>query len=479
MRIFGLAALAVVTAYAVTGCKVDRVAQQEAKEVAKVVTDPVVEVKTISPRVAALDETLDVNGEVVTNDDTQISAQTSGKLVSVTVKEGDSISAGQVIAVLDSESLVQQNLQARAQLASLRAQLSSAQNNARLSPSRSKAAVRQAEAALRNAKVMLQKALNGARNEERDQAENNLRAAKSNLDTAKKQLERTKTLVKEGALAEAQLDSAKNGYEVALAQYDNALQANTLIKNVTRPEDIASAREMVRQAEQGLETAKANQKLDVTLQDQVNAARAQVESAQAQVAVTEKNLREATVRAPFSGRIYGKPLQVGTVVAPGTPIARVISGAGTYFDGQVPSSAVTKVQPGKMVTIKVDSFPDRSFTGKVISVSPLGDQVARLFSVRVQFLAGAGEVKPGMFAKASIVLNTIQDAVMVPSTSVISSSGKRFVFAVEGGTAKRLPVQTGIAKADYVQVIGLASNSKVVVKGQDRLVDGAKVSEAK
>jgi len=207
----------VVVGTGLTGCKVDRVAQKEAAETAKIVNDPVRDVSTSSVEVKNVSEFLEVNGEIATSTDSQVSATTGGKIVSVFVREGDLVSAGQIVAQLDTENLQQQAAQARASLASARAQYSQASSNAQLAPGRTSAAVKQAEAALRSAKSQLQKALNGARDEDRDQANNNLRAAKSNLDTSKKQLDRVKTLVKEGALPESQLDTAKNAYEAALA----------------------------------------------------------------------------------------------------------------------------------------------------------------------------------------------------------------------------------------------------------------------
>jgi HlyD family secretion protein len=473
--IYGLALAAVMTA---GGC-VDRAGQKAAVETAEVINDPLKEIAIQKPKTKSIQNILTVNGDVTTSDDTQISAQSSGKLVGVYVKDGDSVGAGQVVATLDSETLQQQAQQARAQLAAVRAQFAQAVNNARLAPNRSNAAVRQAEAALRGAKAQLQKAVNGARDEEKEQAQNNLRAAKSNLDTAKKQLERARTLVKEGALAEAQLDTAKNGYENALAQYENALQASSLIKNATRPEDITAAREQVRQAEQGLESAKANRKLDVTFNDQVNAARAQVQSAEAQVAMSQKMIREAVIKAPISGRVYGKPLQPGTVVAPGAPIARIVGGSGIYFDGQVPSTSISRVQAGTAVNITVDAFPGQSFPGRVLTVSPLGDDVSRFFKVRVQFSSRVPDIKPGMFALAKVVLDSIPNAVMVPEAAVVSENGKRFVFTTDGSKVKKVPVQVGLRDGDSIQVKGLDSSVDLVVKGQEALVDGMKIRVSK
>ncbi len=462
-------------AVGIGGC-VDRKAQADSAKTAQVVNDPVREVSVTPVKVQNVQQTLDLNGEISTTDDAQISAQASGKIAAVYVKEGDIVSSGQVVAMLDSENLQNQVNVSRAALAQAQAQLSQATSNATLTPRRSTAAVNQATAALSQAKVALQKALNGSRSEERIQADNNLRAAKSSLDAAKKNLDRVKKLVKEGALAESQLDSAQTQFDSAQTQFDNATQAVKLVQNSTRPEDIEAARDQVRQAEQGLETAKANKKLDVVLWDQVSAARAQVQSARSQVSVAEKNLRDSSIKSPFSGRIYGKPLQAGVVVSSGTPIARVIGGSGIYFEGQAPSDTVTSIRTGTPVSIQVDSVPGKSFPGHVVNVSPLGDSVGRLFNVRIQFDKVSDSIKPGMFANGSVVISQSNGAMMIDESSVISRDGAKYVMVAEGKVAKKVPVTTGIKKGSQIEVKGLQASSQVISRGQDALVDGSKIT---
>jgi RND family efflux transporter MFP subunit len=481
VRNFGLALVAIMVAFGVSGC-VDRKGQKAAKDTSEIVNDPLRDVAVTTAKVEDIQELLQVNGEIVTSDDAQISAQVAGKIRAVYIKDGDTVSQGQVVATMDSENLEQQAMQARASLASAMAQLSQASANARLTPSRSSAAVRQAEATLRSAKSQLQKSLNGARPEEREQAENNVRAAKSNFETAKKNLERVRLLVKEGALAGSQLDTALNTYESTMTQYENSVQALKLIQNSVRPEDIQTAREQVRQAEQALESAKSSKRLDVVLLDQVNGARAQVNSARAQVQVAEKNLRDASIRAPFSGRIYGRPLQAGVVVGSGTPIARLVGGSGVYFEGQAPSDKIGLIREGTSVSVSVDGMPGSTFPGKVVSISPQGDSVGRLFNVRIQFAQVSTGIRPGMFANGSVVLNENKGALMVSEESIISRDGIKYIMAVEGvgdsKKAKKIVVTTGIKKGAMVEVKGISSATQVISKGQGALVDGTKVRVA-
>jgi RND family efflux transporter MFP subunit len=465
--------MALIVALSAAGC-VDRKGQEAAKDTAAIVNDPVKEVSVTAVKVEDIQELLRVNGEIVTSDDAQISAQVGGMITSVNIKEGDTVSAGQVVASVESVNLQQQVNQARSALANATATLAQATANARLTPSRSLAVVRQAEAAVRSAKSQLQKAINGSRPEERQQAENNIASAKSNLETAKKNLDRARTLVKEGAVPQSQLDSALNAYEAAMTQYQNAVQASKIVQS-TRPEDIETAREAVRQAEQSLESAKSSKRLDIVLSDQVDGARAQVNSARAQLQIAQKNLSDAIVRAPFAGRIYGRPLQAGVIVAVGTPIAHLIGGQGVYFEGQAPSDKVSLIANGTSVAISVDAFPGKTFSGKVVAVSPQGENVGRLFNVRIQFDQLSSVIKPGMFATGSIVLSDTKGALLVSDESIISRDSIKYVMVADGTKAKKVIVTTGLKKGAMTQVIGLSSSAQVISKGQGALVDGSKI----
>ena len=478
MRSLGFGILALVVAFGVTGC-VDRKGQTAARETSEIVNDPLKDVSVTPVKIEDIQELLQVNGEIVTSDDAQVSAQSSGKIRSVFVKEGDMVTKGQVVAMMDSDNLQQQVDQARASLANATASLAQATANARLTPARSTAVVRQAEAALRSAKSQLQKSLNGARPEERRQAQNNVDSAKSNLDTAKKNLERVRTLVKEGALPDSQLDTALNTFETSTSQYQNALQAQRLVQDQVRPEDIETAREAVRQAEQSLASAKSSKSLDIVLVDQVNGARAQVNSARAQLEVAQKNLSDSTIKSPFSGRVYGRPLQAGVVVGSGTPIARIVGGLGVYFEGQAPSDKVQRIQTGTPVAISVDAMPNNTFGGKVVAISPQGDSVGRLFSVRIQFDNLSTAVRPGMFATGAVVLSENKGAMMVSEGSIISRDGIKYVMVADGNKAKKVVVTTGIKKGSEVEVKGLSSGAQVISRGQGALVEGSKIRVSK
>lgn len=501
--LLSLAAGALVLA-SVSGC-VDRGKQEQAKRVAEIAGDTVRAVTTTTVNAETLTDTLTITGEVTAGEDTSVAAKVSGRIAAVYVKDGDQVAAGQLIATLEQTQVQAQLSQAQASVSSAMAALNSAiaqgrqaqaaltqaERNAKTKPQQSTAAVRQAEAQLASAKAQYLKAQNGARPEERRQAEANVASAKSNLDTQQAELARIETLVKEGAVAANRLDQQRTATASARTQYQNAVEALNLIKNGTRSEDIEVARAAVRQAEEAVANAKAGKELDPLLNDQVlaaraqlaasraqaDSARAQVQSAQAQVKIAQESLADTEIRAPFSGKIMGRPAQAGTIASAATTIARIVGGEGLYFTGQLNSNDVIKVKPGMPVQVSVSSDTSKKLPATVAAVSPVGSGIARLFDVRISLPADP-IVRAGLFATGTITIRTIADAILVPSNAVVQSGTDHFVFIAEGNKAKKIPVQLGLPAGDKVQVIGLSAGAKVITEGQTSMTDGAAIKEA-
>jgi len=467
-----LAAAALVVGFA--GC-VDREAQGQAKRTKALIEDPTIPVKVHEATAKNIADEMEITGQVATSSDVSIGARTSGRLVAVFVRNGDSVAAGQVIAEQETTILRASVSQAQSQLNAARSQLQQAISNAKIAPQRSATAVASAQAALRSARAQLDKAKSGARGEEVKQAEAQVKSARFNMETARKEMERQKSLFESGAVPKTRVEAAENAYQGALSQYETALENLRMRQSWTRPEDIRTAEEQVRQAEEGVRSAQANQRLDVTLDQQVDTARANVRAAEATLDIARKNLADAQIRSPFAGRISGNPVQPGTFLAPGSPVARLIGQEGIYFEGEVPESKVAALSPGKPVRVTIDAIPSRTWGGTVASVSPSGDEVGRIFRVRIQLAGDIDEVKPGMFARGTVTLTTIEGATVVPASSILRDEDKAYVFVVEGDTAKRIDVLLGLRSNGDVQVTNLPAGAKVVIDGQSQLSSGAKV----
>lgn len=466
--------IVVALALIAAGC-VDRGAQAQAKRTEKLLSDPVQPVQVAPAVTRELVEQLEITGTISTVDNAPVGAKVGGRIVAVYVQDGDQVSAGQVIASQEATDAREQVQRALAELRVANAALQQALSNARLGPQKSESAVRSAEAQLRQARAQLEKLRAGARPEERAQSKAAVEAAKVNMETARKDLDRAREMYAAGAVSRQRLDQAENAYSAALAQYEQALQSWNLMQAGARSEDIAAAEQSVGIAEEAVRTARANQKLDVVLDQQVQAARAQVQAREAELRVARQAVMDREIRSPFAGKVSGQPAKVGSYAGPGTVVARIVSTAGIYFEGEVPEVQLPKLRVGQSVDVVVDALGTKRFDATIAAIDPLGSDVGRLFRIRVELRGSAPGVRPGMFARGSVVLDRIPNAVVVPSDAIVRSRDGAAVFVVEGGKAKRVPVTIGLVQDGMTQVTGVESGREVIVVGQTSVVDGTAV----
>ena len=457
-----------------TGCR-DKAAQEQGKKTQEILQDLTkpVQVQVAAKRV--MRETLEVTGEIIAQQDTSVSAKTSGRIAGVYVKDGDSVGAGQVIAQLDTANQMIALQQAQAQVSSATAGLNQARQNARMNPIRSTAALDTARAQLRSARIQLSKARTGARSEERKQAENAVESARSNMETAQREVSRQRALFGEGAISQQKLDQAENAYQQSVNQYKSSIEQLSIVRNATRPEDIASAEEQVRQAEANVRSADAQKRMDSNFGDQVAAAQANLSAALATSRLAQQGISDAAVRAPFAGRIAGRPLQPGTVVASGMPIARLVGLDGIYLEGEAPENAINFVKSGTNAVITLDALPGQTMMGFVAGISPMSTGVGRLYKMRISVDRPGPSVKVGMYARAVVTIRKVEDAVVVPVSAIVRQSGEDVVFVVDNRVAKSVRVKRGLKEGDLVQVEGVSPGQQVVIRGQNDLDDGSKV----
>jgi RND family efflux transporter MFP subunit len=456
------------------GC-VDRAAQEQARRTEALIADKTVPVRVAEVTVREIVETVDISGEIIAARDAAIGAKQPGRLVEVYVEDGDAVTAGQPIARQETTEANMRLRQAQAGVTAAQAQLAQAQTDARVGPERTAAGLRAAEARLRQAESQLALVRRGARDEERRQAQAAVDAARSNMETARRNLERMERLEREGAAATADLDQMRNAYQAARSQYESALDTQRMMQAGALPEDLRLAEEAVRQAREGVNDARALQRMDAIHHQRVQGARAGLDSAREQLALARQALDDLTIRAPFPGRISGRPAQVGTMLGGGTPVARLVGAEGVYFEAEVPEREIVRIALGAPVAVTIDALEGRRFHGRIVAVDPMGDAVGRLFRVRVQIDGGLEGLKAGMFARGAVEVRRVPGATVVPSAAVIERDGASVVFVVEGEQARRVAVTPGLSTDGFRQVEGVRTGQRVVVAGAAHLIDGSTV----
>lgn len=214
---------------------------------------------------------------------------------------------------------------------------------------------------------------------------------------------------------------------------------------------------------------------------------AEYKEANAQVAQAQANLDYVHIKAPFSGRLGIRQVDLGQYVQSGTDIVTLATEGTLFADFTLPEKDLTKVFVGQEVSLTTDALKGRTFKGKVTAVSPEVDQSTRNFSVRATLPNEDNTLYPGLFARVEVHLPQDQNVVTVPKTAVSYTLYGDTVFVLDQDTrekyqdkpimtVKRLPVQPGMEREDQVAILsGLQPNQKVVTSGQLKLQNGSRV----
>ncbi|HET9741876.1 MAG TPA: efflux RND transporter periplasmic adaptor subunit [Terriglobales bacterium] len=285
-------------------------------------------------------------------------------------------------------------------------------------------------------------------------AEANLRAAQADVERSKVDAEgvdvptlqraydRAKTMAADGVVSASAQDDAQRNYELAVNK-----------------RDLARAQLTINQAK-------------------VKQAQAQVTQYQAALARSEEQLNYATVESPINGEVLSRDVEVGDAVSSilvlgssATLVMTLGDMKQVYVDGKVDESDIGKVYLGQPARIKVESFKDKSFNGKVTKIAPMGvekDNVTT-FQVRVSIDNSGGELKALMTANAEIILDEHKNVLMIPESALIYDKDKKTFVEVPDLKAKdgkrRVAVNVGISNGAKTELLsGLRKDDKVILQ---------------
>ncbi len=517
-----LTALALVGAVGLTGCRkpAGDAAKTDASGAAGKPAAPTATQISVTPaRTGAITQTQQVTGALSAQNDVTVGSKLAGKIAFVYYREGDTVRQGAVVVqqdVSDLSALLDQqraNLRtAQTRLAQARDTLLNAKTTLKLTDEQTASAVNQAKAGLDAARQSAAVVKTGARTQERQQAQQavsqaqadresnvaDLASAQADYDRAQSDLKRYQSLFSQNAIPAQQLDQARAVAESGLAHVNAAkakvasadarvrsAQENlSLIQEGSRSEDVARAQATVEQSRQSLITAQSNRsqvtmrRADITTAEAgVQQAQAGVQQAEAAVRLAQQGVADAAIRAPMDGVVAERKVEPGQQVGAGISVMRIVALDSIYFDAQLPESLYASVTPGKTVTVTVSAFPNRTFQGVVKKIFPVASSAARNFTVRIGLRNEGSILRPQMFARGEITLNTHQHAVLVPRDAVLDNEGTTGrVFVVNGKVAKECTVKLGFANLKDVEITsGLKPGDQVVTLGQAQLQDKSPV----
>ena len=210
--------------------------------------------------------------------------------------------------------------------------------------------------------------------------------------------------------------------------------------------------------------------------------RAEHEQARAAVEQIDARLVQKQVRAPFAGEVGIRRVNPGQYLNPGDPVATLTALDRLYVDFALPQQELARLKPGQLVSVTSDSWPGRVFSARVNAVEPRIGEDTRNVTAQATLSNPARELRPGMYVTASLALPPQQNALVVPTTAILTSAQGNSAVVVRGkeavkqGKAEIVPVVTGARIGNSVVVTsGLKAGDVVVSEGQLRVQPGAEV----
>ena len=216
---------------------------------------------------------------------------------------------------------------------------------------------------------------------------------------------------------------------------------------------------------------------------------ARIAGARALVGEAQLAQGDASLRAPLTGVVLKRLVEVGSLVGPGTPGFVVADTRTVKVVIGVPDTLLTTFRERATATVRTEALPDRQFQGRVTKVSPTADPRSRLFEIELTLPNADGALKPGMVATVQVNrpgdgATTRSEAVVVPLSAVVRPPGESEGYAVyvvrqqgEVATAELRRVRLGVLLGNDITVIdGLAGNERLIVQGATIVTNGARVN---
>jgi membrane fusion protein (multidrug efflux system) len=211
-------------------------------------------------------------------------------------------------------------------------------------------------------------------------------------------------------------------------------------------------------------------------QEALDVARNNVDRSEALRREAEVRLSKTVITAPFPGTVGLRLISPGAYVEKGTDIVRLENIGSIKLDFRVPELYASQVRSGQQVAVRLDAFPGEQFTGRIYAVEPVVDEKTRTILLRARVPNQGLKLKPGMFVRVALTLETRKNAILVPEPAIWPQGQDSFVFRVEGGKAMLTKVEIGARRPGEVEIVaGLSPNDTVVTEGQMKLRDGAPV----
>jgi len=406
--------------------------------------------QTTTVQLGTLTSSVEGTGTLASTQSANLAWQTSGQVDQVLVKIGTQVKAGDALATLLQDSHTQ----------ALESSLVTAQEN--LTELTSPEAIANAKLAVTTAQTDVTNAQIALNNQQYWKNDALIQDQYANVVIAKEKLDN----------AQAAYDNAhvgayiNNAGEASLYQsLYNAQQAYNLAEYYYSLYAQKPTQRQLDQAQATLDLAKATLTNAQTYlaaltggnvpANATGTSLLQLKQAQLAVQTAQENLDATTLTAPFKGTITQANAIPGAVISAGTQIFRIDNLSSLVVPVQVSQVDINGIQAGQPATITFDAIPNKTYNGKVTQTDLAGTvgQNSVNFSVTVLVTDADAQIKPGMAANITIVTNKVDNALLVPSTSIFTdTNGQQYVYLIQNGTPTTVPVTVGAVSDTTTQI---------------------------
>ncbi len=346
-----------------------------------------------------------------------VAFKTSGKLVELPIDEGVEVKKDALIARLDAAQLQHQHERDSATLTLAETQL--VQQNTAVAYQRSSLAadIDMRKATLKQAEVRLAELLAGSRSQEIGVARAAAEEARTQYVLATQDWERAQTLYKNDDISTSQRDQFKTRCDATAAALKRAEDQLALVVEGPRKEDIDAARAQVEQAQANLKLSEAT-RLELKRKEQeIESRRAQIHQARAQLAITDSQLDDAVILSPVNGVVLVKSAEVGEILAPGTTVVTLGEMDKPWLRGYINETDLGRVKYGAKVKVTTDSAPGKIYWGRISFISSEAEftpkqiqtqeeRVKLVYRIKIEIENPQHELKLNMPADAEIQLGS-------------------------------------------------------------------------
>jgi len=251
--------------------------------------------------------------------------------------------------------------------------------------------------------------------------------------------------------------------------------------------DLASYEAQARWAKTTLERSSQLAQRQFEARETVDQKQSQLDQARAMIIKTEALIAQKLIRAPFSGQLGTRQIEVGQYLTPGARIVTLTDLSTLYVNFTLPSQMRAQISVGQRVNVTADAFPGRTFAAEITTIEPQISADTRTMAIQATMPNHDDALLPGMFVNAAVVLPPQPDMMVLPETAIDYTlyGDSVYVIREDGKDAKgnpilkavRTPVKTGVRWGNNVAILdGLKPGDRVVAAGQVKVQSGAQVA---